>query len=61
MDDNSNIVRYREEEAYDIVLRDSEVQDLGIELSSIRQFDYKESNDLVPIFENGSKNDKNIG
>ena len=38
IDEEINIVRHREDEANDMVLGDSQVTDLGIELSNIRQF-----------------------
>ena len=37
MDEESNIVRHREAGTNDIVLGDSQVRDLGIELSNIRK------------------------
>ena len=38
MDEESNIVRHREEGTDDIVLGDSQVRDLRIEFSNIRKF-----------------------
>ena len=38
MDEESNIVRHKEDRTNDIVLGVSLVKDLGIELSSIRKF-----------------------
>ena len=38
MDDNSNIVRYKEDGTNYIVLRDSKVRDFRIELLNIRKF-----------------------
>ena len=37
MDEESNIVRHREDGTNDIVLGDSQVRDLGIEFSNIRR------------------------
>ena len=37
MDEESNIVRYREDGSDDIVSEDSQVRDLGIELSNIEK------------------------
>ena len=38
MDEKSNIFRYREDGANYMVLRDSQVRDLGIEVLNIRKF-----------------------
>ena len=37
MDEETNIVRHRKDETNNIVLGDSQVRDLGIELSNIRK------------------------
>ena len=47
MDEQSNIVRHRVNGANDIVLGDSHVGDLGIELSNIRKFKTRERSDVL--------------
>ena len=47
MDEESNIVRYKEDVTNDIVLGDSQVRDLGIEFSNMRKLRTKKNSDVL--------------
>ena len=48
MDEVSNLVRHREDGTNDVVLWDSQIMALGIELSNIRKFRTRKSSDVIP-------------